>query len=66
MSRQGPVIELNVHGHTEYHIIRQELSFTSERRRMSVVVQDRATGTLTLYMKGWRQRILFPDVKLVI
>ncbi|SPQ94422.1 unnamed protein product (mitochondrion) [Plasmodiophora brassicae] len=52
VSRHGPMIELNVHGQTESYLVRQELTFTSERRRMSVIVQDRATGNLVMYTKG--------------
>ena len=41
VDREGPNIEIDVHGKRENFLKVQELSFTSERRRMSVIVRNR-------------------------
>lgn len=48
VSRDGPNLEVNIHGRVENYLILHELSFTSDRRRMSVVVRNRSVGPPSL------------------
>jgi hypothetical protein len=45
------ITELSVFGNSEEYEWLHVLDFTSERKRMSVVVRDRNTGHLRLYTK---------------
>ncbi|XP_024378284.1 phospholipid-transporting ATPase 2 isoform X3 [Physcomitrium patens] len=51
-SKKGSVVEVNFLGHTMEFEILQVLEFTSDRKRMSVVVRDHSTGGLYLLTKG--------------
>jgi phospholipid-translocating ATPase len=52
LSREGPTVEINVKGQKKKFMQLQELEFTSNRKRMSVVTRDLESGVLYLYVKG--------------
>jgi phospholipid-translocating ATPase len=52
VSRDGPDIAIDYKGKIMKFIQRQELEFTSNRKRMSVVTRDVDSGEMTLYIKG--------------
>jgi len=57
LKRDGPIVELSINEEIRRYRILQELKFTSDRRRMSTVVKDVATGKLIVYIKGGDDRV---------
>jgi len=57
ISKDGPNVDLSINGEIRKYVLLQELEFTSDRRRSSMVVRDLATGALILYCKGGDDRI---------
>ena len=45
-------VQLQVCGHAERYEVLLELEFNADRKRMSVVVRDNASGAIRLYTKG--------------
>ncbi|XP_052178420.1 phospholipid-transporting ATPase 2 isoform X1 [Diospyros lotus] len=52
------ILEINFNGAIEHHEILDILEFTSDRKRMSVVVKDRGSGRIFLLSKGADEAIL--------
>ena len=52
------IAEINFNGAIEHHEILDILEFTSDRKRMSVVVKDRGSGRIVLLSKGADEAIL--------
>ncbi len=50
-------IQLNINGETLYYKILQVIEFNSNRKRMSIVVED-SQGNISLYIKGADNKIL--------
>lgn len=58
-ARDQKSVDIVVNGRLERYDWLYELAFTSERKRMAVIVRNRATGVIQLYAKG-ADDVIFP------